>query len=510
MGRPRSNNFEKNLKYRKDPASKQISDGKLEKITSLLKSIYGVAGFRSQNEVVTNYDEYQKLGADGVLIRPHWRVPFEDLRKASYGTSLIGAIHKIDVDMVAPFGKAFYTKQECEGYGFELDNENQKTEKADLRIIKDAVNFFNTMGYKTPGYSKRDKFKSVLEMMTRDVLSIDSVCFQLIRNRFGQIIEMRYLDPATIYETSQEGYRGDKSISHVQVIENDVVCTFSDEEIILRRKHASSDIYRRNTGFSPTEACILDLAGIINALKFNKDRFTSRNPPLGFWTIAADVTEDTLAELQMQFENLYSGNQNNYRFPIIGTAAGDLKYQSLNLPSDIMFQDLIQWLVQLVIAAHGVSQEELGFKLKSGQTLSEPNPDKAIKRSSQRRLKSHLSFFSDVFNEIREHNKRWTRYQFTFYGINFEDVTETLGQDKQKISTYMTIDELRISKGMKPLGESMKEIYKMTDEEYEKVKLAGNLIADNTYAQFNNKQDQGGMDMGMDDMGDDDSMPEGM
>lgn len=505
MPRPRSKNFSKNLEYRNDKAANTEIAHRLERAVGLMKSIYGNLNFRrlEENKPIYSFEETSLMG-DGVLLRPAWRVPFQDLRQASYGTSLIGALHKIDVDMVSPFSVGRYTKKDSEGFGFEMDEEDEQSDEHDLETIKEAVNFFSLMGYKTPGWSKRDKMKSVLEMMVRDTLSIDTVAFHLIRNKFGKIIEVNYLDPATIFECGEEGFRQDESVSYVQVIENQVVCTFQAEEVVLRRKHFSSDIYRRNTGFSPTEACIMDLVGVINALKFNKDRFSSRNPPLGFFSVAADLTPDALADLELQFENLYSGNFNNYRFPFIGTSAGEIKWNSLNLPSDMLFSELIQWLVSLVISSHGVSQEELGFKLKAGQTLSEPNPDKAIKRSSMRRLKSHLSFFADVFNEIKEHEPKWNDYNFTFFGVDIEDQGEVLERNKKRASTYMTVDELRAEMDLPTLGESLKERYNLTDEEFKKFKLAGAYIDSQLYMQANgssldamaNPEPEEGPDMG--------------
>lgn len=484
-GRPRGENYEKNLKYRKDVKGSSVIEEKIHLLTKSLFQSLNLKRYEDQNIPVYTHEELE-MQNNGVILRPAWRVPFEDLRNASYGTSLIGAIHKIDVDLTAPYSKKRYNKTDDQGYGFMLLDEEETPSEYDKQMIRRACDFFHFMGYKTEGWYKRDKIKSVIEMMTRDTLTIDTVCFHLIKNSFGKIIEIKYLDPATIFEVDPEkGFYGDLSVHYVQIIDGNVVCTFGPDEIILRRKHFSSDVYRRGTGFSPTEACILDLVGVVNALKFNKDRFTARNPPLGFFSVNADVPREKLIELQEQYTQIFTGNYNNYKLPILSTSAGDIKYQSLNMPSDLLFDKLIQWLSSLVLAAHGTSQEELGIKLMASQTLSEPAGDSKAERSSRRRIKSHLAFFCDVFNDIKDFSTEFDSYTQCFYGINEKDIDAELDRDKKKSGTYMTIDELRAEKDLKPLGEKMAELYNLTPEQAEKARFAGNYIDSQVFVQVN-------------------------
>ena len=491
MGRPRSSNYEKNLQYRKD--AKGVMDREVlanytpeKRLVSLAKSVFANLNVSKYNrEPIYNHEQINLMN-DGILLRPIWRIPFEDLRKASYTTSLIGAVHGLDVNLTAPYSQARYYNSDDQGFGFSMVDEKEKTDDYLTNLIWYAVNFFRLMGDKVEGWNRRDRMKSVMEMMTRDTLAIDQISFHLIKNRFGKLIEIKYLDPATIFEIDRDkGYRGNKNVAHVQVVDNAVVYEFEEDEVVLRRKHFSSDIYNRQTGYSPTEACISDLVGLLNALKFNKDRFTGRNPPLGFFSVNADLTQDVIEDLQIQFDNIYTGNNNNYRMPIMGTSAGDIKYQSLNLPSDAVFDRLMQWFASLVLAAHQVSEAEIGIKLNQSQSLSEPNVNEKIKHSEYRRLKSHLSFFTDVFDDIKEHcPEHFNKIQFTFYGMNEKDRKLESDLDKQEISTFKMIDELRIEKDLPTLGDKFAEIYKLTDAEKEKIKYLGAYISDTNLTQI--------------------------
>ena len=185
VGRPRSENFEKNLKYRKD-TQKSSLDVKKEAY-ALAKSIIANVNMNQlmkRNDSPVFSDSELEHIADGVILRPAWRIPFRDLRNASYTTSLIGAVHKIDVDLTAPYFYPRFKKSDEQGYGFMLLDEDSTPSDLDIELIKASCNFFKIMGYKTDGWSKRDHIKPVGEMMTRDILTIDQVCFWLIKNKF--------------------------------------------------------------------------------------------------------------------------------------------------------------------------------------------------------------------------------------------------------------------------------------------------------------------------------------
>lgn len=488
-GRPRSENYEKNLKYRKDVNPKHSELVKAEAY-ALAKSIMATTNINrlmEKNNQPVYSDSELEWQADGVILRPPWRIPFRDLRTASYTTSLIGAIHKIDVDLTTPYFYPRNKKTDEQGYGFMILDEDETPSEEQTQLIKRACNFFKLMGEKCEGWSKRDHIKPVGEMMTRDTLTIDQVCFWLRRNSFDKLIEIKYLDPATIFECDERiGYRGDKSIGYVQIVNDNIVTLFRHDEIILRRKHFSSDVTRRLTGFSPTEACLSDFVGFLNAIKFNKDRFV--NPkPLGFLSIPADVSQDTIEDLQIQFDAVYNGNMNYYKMPIIATSAGEIKYNSLNLPSDMLFDKLIQWLSSLVLAAHGVSQEELGIKLMASQSISEPSQNEKVKHSSSRRLKSHLGFFADCFNLLKENCSEFDTVSFTFYGTEEKDIDGELNRDEKKSKSIQFIDEIRAKRDLPTLGEEMIKRYNLTGEKAEKVKLIGAYISDQSFIQMNSQ-----------------------
>lgn len=528
-GRPRGPNYEKNLKKRQKSNSIKIAYDRSQWVNAVIKESNSqvrllAKGFLNQvdnNEFAGKYvknpvynDKDNQLQSDGVMIRPSSRISYDDLRAASYGNSLIGAIHKIRVDDLSRFSKTILSKNGSAEEGFTWKSEDEEQE-ADKDLVKKANKFFELMGDKIEGWSARDKLGTVFEMMLRDTLSIDSIAFYLVKNTFGQLIEIRYLDPATIFPIDPKlGFRGDKTIGWVQIVNHNIVEKFSRDEIIWKHQNHISDVRMRGFGISPTEISILELVGVINALKFNRDRFNSRNPPPGILGVDGDISEETMESLQLQYANMFSGNYNNYRIPIIATPGGKINYTPLNIQNDLQFDRLLQWLSSLVLAAHGMDQAELGMKLQASQSLSEASPDARIAHASSRAKKAMLNFFSDIFNEIKEFHPDFGEIKQTFINIDPADLDREFDKREKMVKSRMLLDEVRVLDGLPTMGQAYAKLYGLTTEEAEKVKRLGGVILDAQFTQFANpilqqlapQPDQGqpGMEDGEEDNGWDD------
>jgi hypothetical protein len=512
-GRPPGPNYQKNLlkrqksnsikvAYNRQAFIDQIQKESRQQIMALAK---GFLNSVDREDFAGKYMRYPVLHDreiqfqnDGIMLRPIYRISYDDLRAVSYGNSLIGAIHKIRVDDLTRFSQTIVRRSGDNREGFTWIHEDGETELP-IEEVREANKFFELMGDKVDGWSSRDRFGTVFEMMLRDTLSIDTICLYLVKNSFGNLIEMQYLDPATIFPVDPKtGFRGDKSIGWVQIVNQNIVETFAKDEIIWKHQNHISDVHMRGFGISPTEISILELVGMINALKFNRDRFNSRNPPPGIISLDGDISQETLDDIQLQYANLFSGNFNNYRIPVIATPSGKLTYTPLNIQNDLQFDKLLQWLSSLVLAAHGMDQAELGMKLQASQALSEASPDARIAHASSRAKKAMLSFFSDVFNEVKEFHPSFANKKQVFINIDPADIERDFNKRQAAVKTYMTIDEIRIQEGLKPLGEVYAEMYELDEEKAKIVKRLGGTILDAQFTQYANSilqaLDEGGDD----------------
>lgn len=510
-GRPRSSNYHKNLEKRVRQSERKLSQGPdgiyreeipnkskelatqvNEKLLTMAKSFLGyvdspgVAGKYAKSPVYT-YEQYQVM-TDGVRLRPVWRIDYTMLRQAAMGTSLISAIHTVRVDDLCRFARI----SKKEGIDFKMDDESQKISPEMEGQMGKFGQFLKFMGDKVEGWTERDQLYPVFEMKLRDTLTVDSIALWIVKNGFGRPIEIKYLDPCTIFPIdATKGYRGDKSIRFVQMVDNTVVEVFGADELLWMHKNHLSDVQLRGWGFAPLEAVMLELVGVINSLKFNRERFT-RQPPPGFLSIMGDISQDAIDALEIQWKEMVSGLDDNHSIPIMSSSAGEIKWTPLNLANDMMFKDFMQWLVSFVLIGHGMDQAELGLRLLGSQTLGEANQNDKIKASMTRAKKALLTYFESVYDRIKSFFPEYSMFHVEFAGKDPEDDKEKLAKIKDESSTFKMIDEIRLEQDLPTLGEKMAEMYGVDIEE---VKKMGALILNPTYQQYAMSQVQAGQDM---------------
>lgn len=483
-GRPRGPNYEKNLAKRQAAERRQAEQRAEGKISYLAKALLSqintqrFAGQYGQKAPVYSYSESQWLH-DGVLLRPADRVSFRDLRAISLSNSLIGAIHTVRVDDLSQFAHPY--DGEC---GFDLDMEDMEKQAkgSDKKLIKEAREFFKFMGDKVEGWSARDHYNAVFQFMIRDTLALDRTTFYLDRSRRGPLREIRYLDPATIYQVGQQGFKGNKNVGSVQIINNEYVEEFGHDQILLRHKNRISDVRYRMFGISPAEVSVMEIIAVINALKYNRQRF-SNNPPPGFFSVQGSVSEEVLNALQLQWEDMWTNNENNFRFPMM-SSEHEVKYTPLNIHSDIAFEKLMQWLSTFVLACHGMDQAELGLRLMGSSSLSEGSMDGRMQSSMTRAKRALLAYFASIYNDLIEIDTRYKGLVFVFRGIDPEDEDKTIERQSKLVKSTQTVDEIRAQQDLPTLGEEFKKRYNLSDEEFEKVKFAGAVIEDPTWSQL--------------------------
>lgn len=485
-GRPRGRDYEKNLAKRQRLAQvgevTQKENRINERLLHLAKSFYNnintpeLAGRYGQGKTPVYTDDQMNFIRDGVQLRPSWRIPTDYLRNASYGTSLISTIHTFRIEHLMPYFRIDKKK----GLWFRMEDEDEEITPEVAEKMKRCGNFFAKMGDLTPGWQNRDHLFPVFEMMVRDTLTIDAIAFFLIYNSLGKLIEIRYLDPATIFPVdSSKGYNGDKSVAFVQIVQGNVVETFGAHEILWCHKNHLSDVLMRGFGFSPLEACMLDLIGVINSLKYNRDRFT-RQPPSGFLSVQGDLGEETMEALQLQWQEMVSGLDDSHRIPIIGTSAGEVRWTPLNLTNDIVFEKLMQWCVSLVLMGHGMDQSEVGLRLIGSQATYEGNQNEKAKTSMTRAGLSQLNYFESVCTRIKDFRDDFAGIVCGFKGTDPEDEKEKVNKLKDEISNWKMVDEVRVSQDLPTVGEALASLYGVSVDEY---KMAGGVILNPTFQQ---------------------------
>ncbi|WCL51495.1 phage portal protein [Leptospira sp. GIMC2001] len=427
-------------------------------------------------------DEQFAMIDRGVKVRPIYRVPTDDLRNISYSSSLIGGIHQIVSDDVSMYCQY----QKDPGYKFELKDPNEKID-GKLQLEMDELGkMLLIMGDKSShDWRERNRMHEVLEMATRDTLAVDEVCYLRTYNAFGKLIDVRYLDPGTMFKVDpRKGYSGDKRITHVQMIRGRVIETFEAGRIVLRNKNNLSDVRMNGFGFSPIEQCLIEIMSLLFTIKHNADRFNSRNPPKVLLTAENNISKADQERLELEWENAYYGGRDSFKVPML-FGSGKMQVHNLDVSDDFEFDKVLQMSSSLIIAAHGMDAAQLGLKLYQSTALSEPSTDGRQHFARDRMHGAIMGFHQDCLNELIDPPDDLP-FRLVFTGVKTEDLSKKADLSDKEFKTFKSLDELRKERDLPTMKEEADEYLRLgifSEEEAKAHAKLGALRGNQYYAQ---------------------------
>jgi len=407
----------------------------------------------------------EAYGARGIRER-FFNMGFGILRQIAKKVYPIGAIQNVRCMQLRPFCRISQDDDHV-GYRAKMRDVDAVPTKQDKIKMREMEEFFLHSGYTDfPGAEERDEgLLEVVDMITREMMTIDQIAITPRRNRRGKLIDYWVLDAATIKRTVKDkGYLGDKSILFVQELDGKVRAKYTRDDMVFYYMNRRTDIINRGYGYSYEEMCIDAITAWLFAMSYNKNFFDQAAQPKGIMSFdgESDLQQSDLEELQRQWMSMFRGIKGMWKTPFLK----GVKYQPMG-PSnrDMEYNRYVQVLCSWICAIHGIDPAEIGIKFERSQPLSHDNPESKIVYSKDRGLKDILTFHGTIFNKIKSMEPEWDPYWMTWCGLEAKDQAAELEIDKGQTSTYMTINEKRKEKDLKP-------------DEY------GDIISDPNYVQY--------------------------
>lgn len=148
---------------------------------------------------------------------------------------------------------------------------------------------------------------------------------------------------------------------------------------------------------------------------------------------------------------------NSHKVPILDAEGFEwIDMQQSN--RDMEFFKYIEYLVKVGCAVFNISPEEIGFPLEGqgGGGLGGSDSGKEEKEySKDKGLKPLLTSLQGWINDFIIGPKTNFKYEFVFQGINTESAKEEEDKLTKAATVYMTVDEVRKEKGLRPLPNGM-------------------------------------------------------
>ena len=377
--------------------------------------------------------------------------------KAMSEVPVISAIIQTRINQVAEFASPASSDQEI-GFKIRLKGNTEPTPE-DLEMINKITAFIMSCGDPRTNYEYN--FEGFIRQLVRDSLTFDQACFEIIKDRAGNVVSFTPVDGSSIRRskvTDDEKDKGRRDLNseteYVQVIDGRIVAEFSTKDLCFGIRRPRSWIEVQGYGHSELEELIRVVTNILNAEQYNAANFTNGISASGIIAIKSKMSPQVFRAFRREFYAMLSGSQNAKKTPVIQLDPSENEdVKSLNFSAankDMEFSDWMNYLIKIACAIYAIDPAELGFVYGnegSTSSLNASGPTDRVLLSREKGLRPLIRAVQGWLNHWLI-NQIDSRFELVFVGIDVEDEKRKLDMDIKKLSSFMTINEIRISRGL--------------------------------------------------------------
>lgn len=384
------------------------------------------------------------------------KINFDVIRNVVDRIPLINAIINTRIDQVIPFCKFVTDQQAREGEkGFSIVpiNPDAKLDKGKVRQLGE---FFEQTGFKYDA-KREDDFFDYIQMLNRDLLTIDQIATEVQFNRLGEAVAFWVMDAATIKRTTEDYPK--KNVSFVQEVDGKIKAEFNNNNLLFDYKNKRVDIRFRGYGYSHVEQCIDIITTLLFGYNHLRDQFIKDKIPKGFISVVGDIDQEGIETIQNYWYSAMSGAGGQWAIPILPTGKNGLGMDFKNIGQtnkDMEYHKLMGFVSSIIAAVFSFDIAELGLKYDDANQLIGESQAPRIESSKDRGLRSLLMFDQQHCNKILR--KVTTDYKLIFVGFEIEDEKRKVEIREGLLRSTKSIDELRKADGEIPYNEDWSKI----------------------------------------------------
>ncbi len=387
--------------------------------------------------------------------------------RAMSRTPIISAIVRTRCNQVAEF-----TKVQADKYskGFVIikngvDDPDDLSDR-DKRVIEKLTNFILFCGDDERKWDM-DDFEAFTRKIVIDSLVLDQATFEVIPTRSFEPYQFVATDGATF--RLADTYDNDNNVvgkkkvrgyfpSYVQLYNGTIISEFYPWELCFGIRNPSTNIMANGYGRSELEDLVTTVTAMLNADKYNSATFTRGSSPKGMLLVKkGGLNKDKIAEVRRDWNAMVQGADNNAKTLIMdGETFEWVDLQKTN--KDMEYSAFQEYLVKLSCAVYTISPEEIGFPLqgtKSAGLGSKEGGQQEKDYSVNKGLKPLLTAIEGWVNKFIIGPKTNNTFKFKFVGLEVESAKDEEERLLKAATVYLTPDEIRKGKKMKPLPDGV-------------------------------------------------------
>lgn len=350
------------------------------------------------------------------------------------------------------------------GFKIKMRDRNKKPNKQNLKEMDELTKFLLDGGQ--GGYKwGRDDFNDFIAKIVRDSLTYDQYTFEIIETRKGVPYEFIATDASTF----RIAFPDDKDIEYrpdpltgqkcrpkiVQIYNGSIENEYYPWELCFGVRRPRTDLDIAGYGFAELEELVNVITSLLYSDEYNRRFFSQGSVPKGMIRLSSDhgLNDEALKEFKRQWQMQMAGVYNSWKTPIM--EADKMEWIDLTKSNrDMEYSNWQNYLIKIHSALFLMDPSEFNFDIqRSGSDggLFESDKMKRIKYSRDKGL-------APILNNIQKNINRhliWRindEYEFVFVG-NDESEKDTLEKRIKELANFKSVDEVRSSFDLKPLGE---------------------------------------------------------
>jgi|GEM_PF-1325545 len=363
---------------------------------------------------------------------------------------IISSIIGSRINQCAEFAQ--YSPDEDLGYKIVLKDEHAEISDDDKQNIRALNRFLQNCGTHITDYELT--FESFIRQLVRDSLIYDQACFEIIKNRKGEVTGFMPVDATTIKKASlskeevSKGRRDPNGIRYVQVINNKVVAEYKQDELCFGIRRPRTDIRAKGLGNSELHELYGVLNNLFNAETYNAANFTNGINANGIIAIKSKMNPKLFRSFRREFYQMLNGVGNARRTPLIqldpeeneGISSINLQASNREMEYDIW----INYLIKITCGVYQIDPAEIGFVFGSesqNSSLFGTDPSARVLMGKEKGLRPLVRSLQTWINRYII-DQIDDRYKLVFTGLDSVSLLDKMKLEQHKM-TYMTLNEIR-------------------------------------------------------------------
>lgn len=383
---------------------------------------------------------------------------YETLRALSR-TPIISSIIQTRVNQIAEFARPQPDRYSA-GFTIRLRDSKAEVEEHHQEQIATLTEWLMSCG--DPEVVGWTTFENFLRSITRDSLTFDQCCFEVIRDD-NRPVAFKAVDASTIRravpsrEEINKGRRDLDNLAYVQVLDNRIVAQFEKDEMAWGIRRPRTELGSNGYGFPELEEVAPTVIDMMRAKAYNSSNFTHGLHLSGILAVKSKMSPALFRAFRREFYSMLQGPNGAKKTPIIQLdPESKEEVQSVNLSnsnSDMEYSQWVNFLIKEICALYQMDPSELGYMYgNEGQSssLNQSGPAQRITYSKEKGLRPLLRALETWIN-------RWVIYpiaphlELSFVGLDVESEEKRLENLSKRVRSIMTINEARAVFDLEPL-----------------------------------------------------------